>query len=162
MTLIQPPLRIPLANVVSISFAAGGIVPAALYGITGDGWYVSFLLWILMAAVVTEVLKMWLIVRWPNAVFLRRPIGASGCDILCMSGAAGGRAGFPSGHMTTATLLVIGLYHHSRSPLTLIIGIPWCAAMAWARYTKECHTLPQIAAGVLWGGALGALAGRVL
>jgi membrane-associated phospholipid phosphatase len=82
-----------------------------------------------------------------------RPAGASGCDLFCIGGPVGGQPGFPSGHMATVTFWVVAL----RDRRILWWGIPWIAAMAWARVAKQCHNWQQIVGGIIVGGAAGYL-----
>jgi hypothetical protein len=80
-----------------------------------------------------------------------RPAGAWGCDAFCVAGGSGGRPGFPSGHMTTVSMFVAVLWFRFGDMRILWVGVPWIFAMAWARWVKLCHNLPQIAGGVVMG-----------
>lgn len=84
-----------------------------------------------------------------------RPIGANGCDLLCRGGAVGGQPGFPSGHVASAAVLVSALWFHTGDTRTLAVGIPWIAAMAWARWSKRCHNWVQIVGGAALGTVIG-------
>jgi membrane-associated phospholipid phosphatase len=136
-----------VADTISMSFMAAGVIPAALWIQTADDYYLHLILGVLLTNLVVAAIKE---VVGAHGVFAR-PAEATGCDAFCMNGSVGGRPGFPSGHMTTATMLVICLWWHTESPVVLWIGVPWIAAMAWARWQKRCHNGVQIAGGVVFG-----------
>jgi membrane-associated phospholipid phosphatase len=91
-----------------------------------------------------------------------RPAGARACDAFCMNGPVGGRPGFPSGHVMTATMFVALLWSRTRSTWTLWIGVPWILAMAWSRWAKQCHTPVQMIGGVFFGLAGAAVYAQVM
>ena len=136
-----------MADTISLSFMTAGVLPAALWIQTADDYYLRLILGILVANLVVAAVKE---VVGAHGVFAR-PAEASGCDAFCMNGPVGGRPGFPSGHMTTATMLVTCLWIHTGEPVVLWIGVPWMVAMAWARWQKRCHNGVQIAGGVVFG-----------
>lgn len=138
------------ADAVSMSFVAAFVIPGALW-LHGDMWYGQLLGSVIVANLAVAGLKQ----IFGTAVPFGRPQGATGCDLLCRGGSAGGQPGFPSGHMTTATLLVSALWFHTGDQWTLWIGVPWIAAMAWARWSKRCHNWQQIVAGTILGSAAG-------
>jgi membrane-associated phospholipid phosphatase len=141
-----------IANAISMSFVAGVALPAGLWLITGSVWYAGLAVVVLAQAVAIEVIKPYLTVLGPWTL---RPAGARGCDMLCQGGPVGGAPGFPSGHMAAASLLVVALWLHTRRPVVLWVGGPWLLAMAWARWTKECHSLVQIVGGATLGAGVG-------
>ncbi len=144
-----------LANAVSMTYVAGVVTPAALWVLSGgqDTAYIGLILAVLAAGVAVEWIKR--AVVWAGAgSWSRRPAGARDCDLWCVGGAVGGAPGFPSGHMTTATLLVSALWFHLRSPIVLWIGVPWAGAMAWSRWIKRCHSVVQIVGGAVLGWAV--------
>lgn len=143
-----------IANAVSISFLLALVVPAASFLMTQDFYYVGLIGGIVGANALVMGIKPALTAIVGSAEVLRRPAGAHDCDALCDGGASGGRPGFPSGHMTTVTMCVLGMWlrQPGRGDLVLWLGVPWIAAMAWARWAKQCHNWPQIAGGVVFGG----------
>lgn len=143
-----------LANTISISFLSAVTIPTYLYVRTGDTWFLWFMAAIFGVNIGTAGIKE--LTGSLGGVFAR-PAGAAGCDAFCMMGPVGGRPGFPSGHMTTASMLVAGLWFRLHAPIVLWIGVPWLFAMAWARWFKRCHNLVQIAAGTLVGFAAAAI-----
>lgn len=108
-------------------------------------WKPFYVAFIFTAAIATEGLKA--LIAGPT--WTLRPASATDCDLFCTDGRVGGAPGFPSGHMTI-TVLTVGLLWRD-NPDVLWWGIPWIAAMAWARWQKGCHTPLQIVAGMVWG-----------
>ena len=139
-----------VANAVSMSFIAAFVIPGALW-LRGSAWHGRLLGPVVAAKLVVAGLKQ---IFGSSGVF-GRPPAAEGCDLLCRGGAVGGQPGFPSGHMTTAALLVSALWFHEGDQRILWIGVPWVAAMAWARWAKQCHNWVQIAGGAVLGTAIG-------
>lgn len=140
-----------VANAISISSAAGIIVPLILWAWTKQTRYGWLAVAVVGTAFGVEWFKRVVVFSGP---WSRRPIGASDCDTFCISGPVGGAPGFPSGHMTTATLLVTGLWFLTQSSVVLWIGVPWIVAMAWARWVKRCHSVVQIVGGMVTGFAV--------
>lgn len=142
-----------LANAVSVTFTLGVILPAAFFLGTQDFYYVALLGGVVGANALVMGIKPLVTGLFGNAEWSRRPVGARDCDALCDGGASGGRPGFPSGHVTTAAMCVTGLWLRGGDPLALWLGVPWVAAMGWARWAKHCHNSQQIAGGAVFGGA---------
>jgi membrane-associated phospholipid phosphatase len=145
-----------VANAVSMTSMVGVALPLALWVWAADSRYLALSVTVILAAVGVEWLKH--VVIWAGAgAWSRRPVGARDCDLWCVGGPVGGAPGFPSGHMTTATLLVTGLWLITRSPVVMLVGVPWTLAMAWARWVKRCHSVVQIVGGALvgFGAAIG-------
>lgn len=144
------------ANAVSMTYIAGVAVPAALW-LRSEGqdvWFLWLILTVLGTGVAVEWFKRGLV--WIGAgAWTRRPVGARNCDLWCVGGPAGGAPGFPSGHMTAATLLVSALWFRLQEPVVLWIGVPWIVAMGWARWVKGCHSVLQIVVGAALGGGVG-------
>lgn len=141
-----------VANAVSMSFIAAFVIPGTLW-LRGDAWHGRLLGTVVAANLAVAGLKQ----IFGGAGMFGRPPAAEGCDLLCRGPRVGGRPGFPSGHMTTAALLVSALWFHDGYCWTLWIGVPWVAAMAWARWVKSCHNWQQIVAGTVLGSAVGYL-----
>jgi membrane-associated phospholipid phosphatase len=142
-----------LANAISITFTIGVIAPAVLFLGSQDFYYVILLSGIIGANALVMGLKPLVAALFSDAEWSRRPAGARDCDALCDGGASGGIPGFPSGHVTTATMCVVGLWlHGGYNPWALWLGVPWIAAMSWARWAKHCHNWQQIVGGLVFGG----------
>ena len=144
-----------LANAVSITFMLGLAVPAFMFLGTQDLYYVALMGSVLGANAIVMGVKPLVVALFGDVEALVRPAGARDCDALCNGGPSGGKPGFPSGHMTTVSICVAGLWlHGGRNPLVLWLGVPWIAAMAWARWAKKCHNWTQIVGGIVLGVAL--------
>ena len=141
------------ADLVSMSFMATGVVPVGVYLWTDDIWWLKLVGALFVTNLVVAGLKE--VVGAHD--WTARPAGAWGCDAFCMNGSVAGRPGFPSGHMATVTMFVATLWLRFGDERILWVGFPWIAAMAWARWAKRCHNLPQIAGGIVTG-VLGAIA----
>jgi membrane-associated phospholipid phosphatase len=142
---------IVVANAISLSFLAALLLPMVAYTQTADVFYLYLPTGIVVANIAVDGTKR---VLGSVGVF-GRPAGATGCDLFCISGPVGGQPGFPSGHVTTATMFVAALWLHTCELWVLVIGIPWIVAMAWARWYKHCHNVPQIVGGLV-AGCIGA------
>lgn len=142
-----------VANAVSITFTLGIIAPAVLFLRSWDFYYIVLLGGIIGANALVMGLKPLVAALFNKAEWPLRPAGARDCDALCNGGASGGRPGFPSGHVTTATLCVVGFWlYGGRQPWILWLGVPWIVAMSWARWAKQCHNWQQILGGIVFGG----------
>ena len=141
------------ANAVSLTFTLGVLLPAVFFLGSQDFYYIALLVGVIGANVLVMGVKPLVAALSSEADWTLRPAGARNCDALCDGGASGGRPGFPSGHVTTATMCVAGLWLRGRDPWALWLGVPWIAAMGWARWAKQCHNWPQITGGVVFGGA---------
>lgn len=137
-----------IANAVSISAFA---VPLAVTVANPTPWHVRLIGLLILVNVGVAALKP----LFGRTGWFARPAGARDCDLLCMAGPAGGAPGFPSGHMTTVTFWVVATWLQSKDRRVLWWGVPWIAAMAWARAAKSCHNWQQILGGIVVGGLAG-------
>jgi membrane-associated phospholipid phosphatase len=146
-----------LANVVSLSFGLTQVLPIVQTIVTGDYWYLALIPGVLGLNIAIESVKPW----FGTKGIFARPIGASGCNAFCGGGPVGGKPGFPSGHVAAVSFFVSALWGHTQNPLILWLGIPWILAMAWARWSKQCHNWQQILGGAVVGGVAGSLVGSI-
>ena len=98
-----------------------------------------------------------------------RPLGAGNCDYFSRNGLCKpGTPGMPSGHMTHTTIfavvMILGRYFSAKGRKINIenilfygINVALIVVMAFARYYKKCHNIPQIIAGFILGSVLGYL-----
>lgn len=96
-----------------------------------------------------------------------RPKGAANCDYFSRNGPAKpGTPGMPSGHMTHttifATVMILGRFISARGKELSLdnlvfygVNVSLVLVMAFARYHKKCHNLPQIFFGFVLGLGLG-------
>lgn len=90
--------------------------------------------------------------------FFERPSEACDCDLIISNGHQGGKPGLPSGHMATLFLILTVLIsmkviEKKYYPFLFI----YVFLMAWSRYEKRCHTIPQIVLGSFIGWVFGVL-----
>lgn len=127
-----------------------------------------FFLYMMLAGFIVRFLKdipypkSW---RW----ITDRPKGATNCDYFSRDGLTKpGTPGMPSGHMTHttifATVMIMGRYFSARGKdfsleniLFYGVNISLVLVMAFSRYYKKCHNLPQIALGFMLGLGMGIL-----
>jgi membrane-associated phospholipid phosphatase len=140
-----------LADAVSMTFTLGLILPGFYFLATQDFYYIGVIGAVLGANALVMGIKPFLVAVLGSHDPWIRPIGARNCNALGDGGASGGRPGFPSGHMTTATVCVSALWLRDHNPLILWLGIPWIVAMGWARWAKQCHNWQQILGGIAFG-----------
>lgn len=134
-----------IADGISLSFNIIFIFPILMYGLTRDSWWLWFFGMLMLCIVGVEIIKHYL------GKDFGRPPNAEKCDLFCQEGRVGGQPAFPSGHMATTTTFVVLLWLHFRRTYILWLGIPWIGAMAWSRWSKQCHSIDQIIAGVITG-----------
>ena len=88
-----------------------------------------------------------------NYNIFKRPKKAYNCNILNNSGDDSLKPGFPSGHMTSISFFTNYLYftQSNKSLYNFIFyNIP-SIIMAYARFYKKCHNIPQILFGFILG-----------
>ena len=92
-----------------------------------------------------------------------RPPQARDCNLWVNDGPKGGRPGAPSGHSAQVSFFV-GYYLQtlSLSPLLRLALLGYALLVMLSRYTKCCHTLPQILSGAALGSLLSLLVVRHL
>jgi membrane-associated phospholipid phosphatase len=143
-----------LANIISLTVLSSYIIPSLMYLGTSNGWFMKLLGGLFATNIGIELVKP----LFGSRGWLGRPAGATDCDAFCGGGSVGDRPGFPSGHMANVTMLVSALWLRLQSPAVLVVGVPWIAAMAWARWRKRCHNWQQIVAGTVVGLVCGYIA----
>jgi membrane-associated phospholipid phosphatase len=99
----------------------------------------------LIISIIVSLIK--IIVASQQYPFTLRPKNAANCNILLNNGHQGLKPGFPSGHMTFATLFALYLYNKTNH----IWHIHLIPLMAYARFALECHNIPQIIGGIIFG-----------
>jgi membrane-associated phospholipid phosphatase len=92
-----------------------------------------------------------------------RPPGARDCNLWVNDGPQAGRPGAPSGHSAQVSFFV-GYYLQtlSLSPLLRFLLLGYALLVMFSRYTKSCHTFPQILSGATLGSLLSILLVRHL
>lgn len=92
-----------------------------------------------------------------------RPSEARDCNLWVNDGPQGGRPGAPSGHSAQVSFFV-GYYLQtlSLSPVFRLLLLGYALLVMLSRYTKSCHTLPQILSGAALGSLLSMIVVRHL
>lgn len=147
-------------DIVSITLVGVVMYPIIQYLVTLKPSYLLLLAGILITDLSTKLFKY--LTKENSPEFAKRPKGASNCDILCRDGYQGGKAGMPSGHMSTLTfaLVFIFLVYVYKSeilyikPIYAVFAATYIGMMSYSRHVKKCHTAPQIVVGILWGAFL--------
>jgi len=91
----------------------------------------------------------------PSYIF-KRPNGARNCGLFNTGGLADHQSGFPSGHMSSISFVMLYLLLKTKNlsfSNFMLYNIP-ILLVALGRYMKGCHTLIQILAGYTVGGSL--------
>ena len=102
-----------------------------------------------------------------------RPKGAKGCDFQSIKGFAEPfTPGFPSGHMTlTSYIMIFNIlmtiqkkvnYNNIIISIIISINILFIILMGWARYYKNCHNIFQIIGGIILGCILAKLTHKII
>lgn len=88
----------------------------------------------------------------PSYIF-KRPDGARNCGLFNTGGLVDNQSGFPSGHMSSISFVMIYLYLKNQkytSENFILYNIP-VLLVAIGRFMKGCHTIIQILAGYFVG-----------
>jgi len=91
----------------------------------------------------------------PSFVF-KRPNGARNCGLFNTGGLVDDESGFPSGHMTSISFVMLYLLlktKNSNFSNFILYNIP-ILLVAIGRYMKGCHNIIQILAGYIVGASL--------
>lgn len=138
-------------NTISISLLLLMLVPLFLFAWIKNIIYFYLLLAVIIVTCTTAILKYIFAIISDNPVFYR-PKGAEHCSVwndkCCPYAPA-----FPSGHMSVSTFLAITLVLilYPSSIIAWFVAISYIVVMGASRYMKQCHNLPQITAGVIYG-----------
>lgn len=137
-------MQIPQAwDLISLTIIPLILSPLYYYYISGEFQHIVGFVGIIFTSFSVDLLKQFV---FP---LQHRPSGAKGCDLFCIHETDENRPGMPSGH--AATVAFYGTFYNIKSPLYLI----YVLLMAASRYMKNCHSFPQIVAGLLFGAGMG-------
>jgi membrane-associated phospholipid phosphatase len=132
-------------DIISLSLIPLILSPLYFWYTTNNIYHLIGFAGIMLTSVSVEALKRFVFSSQ------HRPQRAKGCDLFCLHETDEGRPGMPSGH--AATVAFYGTFYSITNPIYIIYVI----LMATARYMKNCHSIPQIVAGLLFGAAFGLL-----
>jgi len=142
---------------ISLSVAFIGIVPIILSIITNDLNQLKALVGLIVTVTVNESIKYFVIKeRSP------RPIGAKNCNLCGDGGNQEGKPGMPSGHSAQIGFFT-GYYFQQTDNIWIRLSlILYGILVMTSRYTKKCHTVPQIITGSMLGLAMSIFTVRYL
>ena len=147
-------------DLLSLTVFAIILAPVFLFLVTGEIHHLLILIGLLATDVVTRTIKyLTRNIKTLPYVF-RRPSDASNCDIINKGGSCGGMPGMPSGHVATAAFFFTSEYQFVPKNMRIsYVSIATCVVIAigLSRYTKRCHSIPQIVCGAILGIGLGLL-----
>jgi membrane-associated phospholipid phosphatase len=140
-----------LEDIVSMSVLLVYIIPAGLYLYTKNTREIVALVGVLGTGLISEGIKYGIVKEYSV-----RPKGAHGCDMWCLHEYEEGKPGMPSGHSSMATFFA-GYYFNESDSWIQFALILFAISVMISRYTKRCHSIPQIVAGGLFGLAMSQL-----
>ena len=73
------------------------------------------------------------------------------CDMLCTNGDQAEQPGMPSSHSVIVAFFALFYVRHVTHPLIRVAILFYALCVMVSRYTKNCHTIPQIIVGGLLG-----------
>lgn len=143
------------------------LIPNVLYGVIGvlavttraTKYMILLFTYGLVLTYSVKVIKKGTVPYLQRYPILQRPRGACDCGAWNTGGIVEGRAGFPSGHVSTTAFLLVGLlgYIHlsnrriAMSLTTVLVGSILVYLVACARIHKRCHSKEQVFAGAIYG-----------
>lgn len=149
--------KITWDNIVSLSVVLLYAVPWARYVLTKNLSELKPFWGLIGTVALNESIKYGLIGKASP-----RPANASDCNLWVNDGPQGGRPGMPSGHSAQVSFFV-GYYLHTLTSIPLQLSLLCYAALVMlSRYTKSCHTVPQIMSGSVLGFVMSYLVVRHL
>ncbi len=116
-----------LSDLVSSTVIMCFMYPVFMYLTTGRVVHLKVLVGVLSTSVIVSVLKLHLAEPRPE------------------SGRCGEKYGFPSGHVSIVTAFAV-LYR-----MDWLLSSLWVALVGWSRVDKKCHTVRQVAGGLVTG-----------
>lgn len=131
---------------ISKSFILIFLIPFTL------GLYNRFYWWVLLGVLLFDVVIGVVKHSLGNkAIIFQRPVGASGCNILCFPSNDEGKPGFPSGHTASTTMMLLILAYYINDLRFTVFAFVYIMLMALSRHTKRCHNWAQIVSGFIFG-----------
>lgn len=138
------------------------VIPAMAYPVIRLGQTPNRRFMVIFVGVVAVALLM----RARNAIaappaYLLRPKGANNCSTFNRGGSCEHRVGMPSGHVLLTSYVLFAVLWTSEHANSVPANAGVMAAallMAVARVKKGCHTVAQVAAGLVLGMVMAKLA----
>ena len=133
-------------DLISISTAFLYVIPVIGYTMSGNMIHIKAFVGLLVTMGLGESIKYFVIKEASP-----RPKDAHDCNLWCNDGPQGGKPGMPSGHSSQAAFFASFYYHQTKNIWIRTGLIIYELLVILSRYQKHCHTIPQIAAGTLFG-----------
>jgi hypothetical protein len=114
-------------------------------------------IFIVVGLIVAQIcVKLTRLIPFKHTLFYR-PDKAKNCSIFNCGGACNGKVGMPSGHVLKAAYVVTSLVLIDKSikPHKVAIGFIIIALIAMSRVRKQCHNVPQVIIGGIFGTCFG-------
>jgi membrane-associated phospholipid phosphatase len=145
-------------DLLSVSVSLLYAVPWIRYGLTREIQELRAFWGMIATIMINEGLKYAVIGRASP-----RPPGATNCNLWANDGPQGGRPGMPSGHSAHVSFFA-GYYLQTLPPSlwTRTALLLYAILVMASRWTKHCHSLPQILSGSALGFLLSLLVVRHL
>jgi membrane-associated phospholipid phosphatase len=141
-------MLIIVANAISLSAILLFLLPWGFFVATNRAVF----LWLgVVASLADGSTKIWKRVFGVEPKVFARPVGACDCDILCRNGDQTGKYGFPSGHMTITSVVMVAFALIYSQWTCVMYAILTICMMGWARHVKRCHNWIQISVGTIYG-----------
>ena len=148
-------------DAVSLSLIPLIAAPIGLYIRTKNTKYIP----VIMSIVITEIIISFSRQLPAFHPVMMRPAGAKNCNLFNSGGSYYGQLAMPSGHMTLTTCISFSLlFIYSgtnnintilkQKPLELVITITYIILMAISRVKRNCHNIPQVMVGSIFGYGL--------
>lgn len=141
-----------VAKIVSFSLTFLYLVPIVSYIVTKDSEFLIIFIASLFVNVLVTMAKVYSTQSFPKCMMLKRPKGAFNCHLDGTGGNMAYLAGFPSGHVTQATFISWMLAWKLLPSQWYFVACLYVIAMMVSRIIVKCHNVPQVLAGVLFGG----------
>ena len=133
-------------NILSASAGVMYLVPLIGFALTHQFYHIKGFIGLFGTLCIGEFLKH--IVIGTNGP---RPQGARDCNLLCNDGPQGGRPGMPSTHSAQVVFFAAFYAQYLKKPWMRATLYAYALLVMLSRYIKQCHSLPQIAAGAALG-----------
>ena len=135
-----------IQNTISLSAAILYIIPVIGYMISQNMIHVKAFIGLFATMGLGEAIKHFVIKKQSP-----RPKGAYDCNLWCNDGIQEGMPGMPSGHSAQVTFFSTFYYRHTKNPWIRAGLILYALLVMISRYQKNCHTIPQIISGAIFG-----------
>jgi membrane-associated phospholipid phosphatase len=135
-----------VSDILSFSTLFLYIIPIVLYGITHESYHKRAFIGIIATYAISSCIKHNFVKEMSP-----RPLRAMNCNVLCNNGNQEGQPGMPSSHSAVVSFFALFYVRHITNPLIRVLIILYALSVMVSRYTKNCHTIPQIIMGGLLG-----------